>query len=294
MKNNIKSLQLVEMGIPSKTVARLSESQINILHKKMVKEEVKKTVTNITFDPTNTSDQQKLAQKGIHIDPNTKKITMSTSGGEITTEEMTEDETDDVTDQNAQGKDDLQKLTGQETPHDANDMAPDGMDDDSDDNRKMMGMSEARKVNPWQVCTAQMGKEFGTTKRSDWTKSQMKKYEDCVMGVKKQKNSLKENKKSVSLFLENEIMKIVERNLPPRITKGELMKYLSESEPATKEPGTKERPGTKEPGTKETPRERPKHPGKKPEGQPNPAPKAISPEKAKNEVIDLIINLLEK
>ncbi len=300
MKNNIKSLQLVEMGIPSKTVARLSESQTNILYKKLIGEA--QVTTTQTVDLTSDDikggykvpDTVMAGKKNVVITPNPKS-----PGGvriEPTSEEVKEGQTDDVTDQNAQGKDDLQKLTGQETPHDANDMAPDGMDDDSDDNRKMMGMSETRKrkVNPWQVCTAQMGKEFGTTKRSDWTKSQMKKYEDCVMGVKKQKNSLKESKKGLSLFLENEIMKIVERNLPPRITKGELMKYLSESEPATKEPGTKERPGTKEPGTKETPRERPKHPGKKPEGQPNPAPKAISPEKAKNEVIDLIINLLEK
>ena len=46
---------------------------------------------------------------------------------------MTEDETDDVTTSNALGKDAEQAYTGQEAPHDANDMADDGMDDDSGD-----------------------------------------------------------------------------------------------------------------------------------------------------------------
>lgn len=36
----------------------------------------------------------------------------------------------------------MQDVTGQEAPHDADDMAPDGMDDDSDNNRKMMADGE--------------------------------------------------------------------------------------------------------------------------------------------------------
>jgi len=107
---------------------------------------------------------------------------------------------------------------------------------------------------------------------------------------------LKEGKNPVSLFLENEIMRIVEKNLPPRITKGDLLKYLSEAGPATAP--TKPAPGTKpsvKPGKPDT-RPRPKHPGKNPNPGENPAPKAkkVSPEVAKDEVLDLIMNLLEK
>ena len=290
MKNNIKAYELIEKGLSAKTVSKLNESQINLLHsrllvesKKETKEEIKKTVTNVTYDPSNNADQQKLAQMGVHIDPSSKKITMSQTGGAITTEtEMTEDETDDVTNQNALGADALQNLTGQEAPHDANDMAPDGMDDDSDNNRKMMGMSEEKnKLNPWSICHSQVG-----PKKS-------RKWERCVKEVKKQ---LGEGKNPVSLFLENEIMKIVEKNLPPRITKGDLLKYLSEAGPATAP--TKPSPGTK-PGVKPgkpDQRPRPKHPGKNPNPGENPAPKAkkVSPEVAKDEVMDLIMNLLEK
>ena len=300
MKTEIKIKKLMKEGLSSNTVSKLNERQIDLLYsrligesKKEAKEEIKKTVTNVTYDPSNSADQQKLAQMGVHIDPNTRKITMNQTGGAITNEEMSEDETDDVTDKNALGADALQNLTGQEAPHDANDMAPDGMDDDSNNNRKMMGMSEEKmdKDSPYAICTSQLGKEFGTRKRHLWSAKQKNKYERCVVDVKK---SLKEGKNPVSLFLENEIMKIVEKNLPPRITKGDLVKYLSENGPATAPTKPATKPTTK-PG-KPDPRPRPKHPGKNPNPGENPAPKArkVSPDDAKDKVMDLIMKILEK
>jgi len=292
MKNKLKAYELIEKGLSAKTVDKLTESQIEILHKKLISEEIKKTVTNVTYDPSSEPDRQKLAQMGIHVDPGTKKITTSQSGGAITTEEMKEDETDDVTDQNALGADALQNLTGQEAPHDANDMAPDGMDDDSDDNRKMMGMSEGKKKkksNPWAICTAQLGKEFGTRERHLWSAKENNKYERCVKDVKK---SLKEGKNPISLFLENEILKIVEKHLPPKITKGELMKHLSENSPSTAP--TKPKPTTK-PGKPDV-RPRPMRPGQNPHPGEKEAPRAkkVNPEEAKDKVIKTIMNLLKK
>jgi len=46
----------------------LTESQINVLHKRLIVEEIKKTVTNVTYDPSNSADQQKLAQMGLKFD----------------------------------------------------------------------------------------------------------------------------------------------------------------------------------------------------------------------------------
>jgi hypothetical protein len=288
MKNNIKAYELIEKGLSSKTVSKLNESQIETLYKKLVlSEQVTEVPTKKTF---------KVGPKGgkvgnvmVSTDPNTKEVIVTTEN------ELDETETDDLTDKDALGADALQNVTGQEAPHDANDMAPDGMDDDSDNDRKMMGMSEAKKKeqNPWAICTAQLGKEFGTRERHLWSAKEKNKYERCVKDVKK---SLKEGKNPVSLFLENEIMRIVEKNLPPRITKGDLLKYLSEAGPATAP--TKPAPGTKpstKPGKPDT-RPRPKHPGKNPNPGENPAPKAkkVSPEVAKDEVLDLIMNLLEK
>ena len=59
-------------------------------------------------------------------------------------QEMGEDDAVDV--------DALQSVTGQEAPHMYDDMAPDGMDDDSDDDRKMMAdgeMDETNQGNPY-------------------------------------------------------------------------------------------------------------------------------------------------
>ena len=293
MKINNKALELIEKGLSANTVGKLTESQINILHSKLVSE-----VTMVSKDDAGTITTLKSQKKPFEV--------YEKDG------EMKETETDDVTDQNALGATALQDLTGQEAPHDANDMAPDGMDDDSDDNRKTMGMSEQQEKNPWAICHAQLGPK------------KTRKFERCVKSVKKQ---LEEGKNPVSLFLETEIMKIVERNLLPRITKGDLLKYLSEApteaptKPITKpdtkpttrpaHPGKNPRPGEQidpkaaepttaptkpitKPGTKPT--TRPAHPGKNPRPGEQIDPKAgrISPEDAKQEVIDVILNLLKK
>jgi hypothetical protein len=255
MKINKKSLELVELGLSSKLVSKLTESQINTLHNKLVvenkeesNEEIKTQVTNVTFDPSNTADQQKLAQKGIHVNPSTKKITMSTTGtGAITTE-----------------------IEDNEGEH-----------------------NEAKKEsNPWAICTSQLGKEFGTNERSDWTESQLEKYERCVKDVKQ---SLKEGKNPVTLFLENKIMELVEKHIPAKITKKDLVKYLSEQQPAAPVKEPKPKPGTKTPPK---PTKAPVHPGKNPNPETNPSPKAkkggVDPEVAKEKIIDTIMKMLKK
>jgi hypothetical protein len=259
MKINKKALQLIEKGLSSNTVSKLTESQINTLHSKLFTE-----VTMVSKDDSGTINTLKSQKKPFEV---------YEKDGEVK-----ETETDDVDDKNALGADALQSLTGQDAPHDANDMAPDGMDDDSDDDRQMMGMSEEKKeeINPWAICHSQVG-----PKKS-------RKWERCVRAVKKQ---LEEGKNPVSLFIESQIMKIVEKNLPPRITKGDLIKHLMEQGPATAPTKPATKPTTK-PGT----RPKPKHPGQNPNPGVDPAPKArkISPEVAKDKVIDVILNLLKK
>ena len=289
MKVNKKALQLIDKGLSSKTVSKLTESQIDTLHKKLFAEQ-----TMVSKTDTATITRLKQEKKPF----------------QLYEKEVEEDETDDVTDKNALGADALQTVTGQEAPHDANDMAPDGMDDDSDNDRNMMGMSEEKYKdgpNPWAICHAQVGPK------------KTRKFERCVMSVKKQ---LKEGKNPVSLFLETQIEKIVEKHIPPRITKSDLLKIVKEStkgsEPSkpgiaptypkpgpTKKHETKEQataPAPAKPATKPTtrpnttPKEKPFSPGKNPAPAVKPAPKAgkISPETAKEKVIDIIMNILEK
>jgi len=345
MKINIKSLELIEKGLSSKTVLKLNESQINILHSKLFNEQPQPQVINKSVKQIVLPSGSQTTVGGVSV---------SNVGGKTTITPTTEQEMDE----DVEVSDDPNKDKETQSSHQVGPSSDDGFGDDDDG----MGMMEEKKYkkgepNPWAICHAQVGPK------------KTRKFERCVQSVKKQ---LKEGKNPVSLFLENEIMKIVERNLPPKITKGDLMKYLSEGEnfatkhiqsnfgtksspkvkkevgensPATapttkpaptKTPGTKTPPKprpahpgknpnpgenpspkakykkevgenspltaptkpapTKTPGTKTPPKPRPAHPGKNPNPGENPSPKAkkVSPEKAKEEVIDVIIKLLEK
>ena len=275
MKINKKALELIEKGLSSKTVSKLDESQINVLHNKLFLGE---QITQVPSKPT-----YKIGPKGgslpanpkgysVRQDPNTKEVVATAAESEMS-------EQDDLDNNDALGADAMQNATGQEMPHDEKDMAPDGMDDDSDNDRKMVGEEKKNKPNPWSICHSQVG-----PKKS-------RKWERCVREVKKQ---LAEGKNPVSLFIENQIMNIVEKNLPARITKGDLVKYLSEA-PATAPSKPKTSPGTKpgtSPGTKP---QKPAHPLKNPNPGEKPAPKAkkINPEDAKDEVIDVIMKILK-
>ena len=255
MKTNIKALQLIEKGLSSNTVSKLTESQINVLHKKMFTEQA----TN-----------PKVAEKVKNIDILNQKLTdVESKMKKLGLEE------DDDFDLDAD-----QAYTGQQGSHDEYQAADDGMDDDTspeNHDSKMIGMSEDKdRPNAWAICHTQVG-----PKKS-------RKWERCVKEVKKQ---LGEGKNPVSLFLESQIQKIVEKHMPPKITKGDLVKYISEQGTAPA-PTTKPSPTTK-PGTK--PNKRP-NPFKNPNPGENPAPKArkVSPEDAKDKVIDVIMQLLEK
>ena len=120
------------------------------------------------------------------------------------------------------------------------------------------------KKNPWAICTASLSDEFGTSERSEWTKSQMKKYERCVMGVKK---NIKEGKNPYETIIESKIMDIVSKHITPKITKKDFINSLTEAgekeitKTPEKEKGIPTKPGRKmnpfrnpSPDTKEKPR----------------------------------------
>ena len=240
MKNKKNIMFLVENGLSSKVISKLTDNQVRVLiekFKRETKEEVKQTVTNVTYDPNNPNDQKLLAQKGLHIDPSSKKITMTQgSGGEIK-----EDETDDVTSANAQGNLDLQKYTGQEAPHMANDMAPDGMDDDSDNDRSNMGMAESEITEKfeskaqqglfWARCNkcsdkdckwCKMAKEFSDST----TKKDYKKMPEKIHPEKTVKYKKKETNENLQKFLEKKISEMVDNNIDAKMSKKDLIETI--------------------------------------------------------------------
>ena len=285
MKVNKKALELIDKGLSANTVQKLTESQINTLHSKLFTE-----VTMVSQADTPTITKLKSEKKPFEVYEKDGEV-KETDDVEVTTDPNKEIETQD--------------------PKQVGPSSDDGFGDETDG----MGMfEEKRKPNAYAICHAQVGPK------------KTRKFERCVKSVEKQ---LEEGKNPVSLFIESEIIKIVERNILPRITKGDLMKYLSEAnspltapaKPTTKpdtkpgtrpsHPGKNPRPGEEiapkaaepttapskpitKPGTKPT--TRPSHPGKNPRPGEEIAPKAgkISPEDAKQEVIDVILNLLKK
>lgn len=270
MKNKIQ--QLIRVGLSKELLKNLSEGQVNQLHHRMISEQDKGTV---------------MLKKGVDPKPYTDKGINVT----VVEKEIDEDETDDVTDSDALGATALQDYTGQKGPHMANDMAPDGMDDDSDNDRQMMGMAEEKdkpkkksKYNPFAICTSSVGR-----KDKD-------KFERCVKDVKR---NVREGKNPYQVIVEMSLEKMVEKHVSPRMTKGDLLKTLSEQgiirRPMTnmsigfvedkmdkptkksytstvKEQGTKTAPPVVKPGTKEKPKT--SDPFKNPKHQPKPKAKA--------------------
>jgi hypothetical protein len=290
MKVNKKALELIDKGLSANTVKKLTESQINTLHSKLFTE-----VTMVSKDDSGTINTLKTQKKPFEVYEKDGEV-KETDDVEVTTDPNKEIETQD--------------------PKQVGPSSDDGFGDETDGMGMFEGEADLKpgQPNPWAICHAQVGPK------------KTRKFERCVKSVKKQ---LEEGKNPVSLFIESEITKIVERNILPRITKGDLLKYLSEAnspltapaKPTTKpdtkpgtrpsHPGKNPRPGEEiapkaaepttapskpitKPGTKPT--TRPSHPGKNPRPGEEIAPKAgkISPEDAKQEVIDVILNLLKK
>ena len=241
MKNNRNVKYLIAKGLSSKTVTSLNESQIKILVEKFKKEAKEQTeVVTQVYDSKNPEEVKKLNQA--LQDP----ASLQGKNVQVKETEMTEDETDDVTSANALGKDAEQAYTGQEAPHDANDMADDGMDDDSSDNRSMMGMAEAEISEKfeskaqqglfWARCNkcasknckwCKMAKEFS----DDTSKKQYKTMPEKKHPEKTVKNKTNEN---LQRFLEKKISEMVDNRIQPKMTKKDLIEAIKKKSKKSK------------------------------------------------------------
>jgi hypothetical protein len=235
MKNDKNVVYLIENGLSAKTVANLSESQIKLLVEKFKKETKEQTEVKTTVYDTTDPEQKKKLNQALQ-DP-TK---MQGQNIQVKETEMTEDDTDDVTSSNALGKDAEQTYTGQESPHDANDMADDGMDDDSSDDRSMMGMSES-KLNDkfeskaqqglfWARCNkcstknckwCKMAREFSdSTSKKQYEKMPEKKHPEKTVKVEKNTNE------GLEKFLEKKIYEMIESQIKPKMKKKDLVNTI--------------------------------------------------------------------
>ena len=180
----------MENGLPSKFLINLSDKQVDNLYTKYLGEQVKATTMVSSKNPNASQIAKDLNDKGINV-------TMTEMGEDADLDDSAEKESGfDPYAGNSVGND------NGPSSNDGYNNAADGFD--------ILENKKKSKYNPWAVCTSQMGKEFGTTERSDWSKPQMAKYERCVKDVKK---SIKEGNNPYESLLESHIIKLVKKHI---------------------------------------------------------------------------------
>jgi hypothetical protein len=181
---------LMENGLPSKFLINLSDKQVDNLYTKYLGEEVKATTMVSSKNPNASQIAKKLNDDGI-------SVTMTEMGEDADLDNSAEKDSN----YNPYAGNSVGNNNGPSS-NDGYNNAVDGFD--------ILENKKKSKDNPWAVCTSQMGKEFGTTERSDWSKPQMAKYERCVKDVKK---SIKEGNNPYESLLESHIIKLVKKHI---------------------------------------------------------------------------------
>ena len=137
---------------------------------------------------------------------------------------------ENITSSNALGDLAMKKLTGQETPHDEDDMAPDGMDDDSDNNRSEMGEEVGEEFK-----SKSQQKYFFAKCEEEGPKSKWCKMADEFADDTKDFSKLPEKvKKEEIRQIEESLVSLVKKHIPKTMSKKDLLD-LTEQSPGVKE-----------------------------------------------------------
>jgi hypothetical protein len=234
MKTKKNIIFLTENGLSVNVISKLTDNQVKLLiekFKKSKKEETKEVATKDQKVVTSYKIPNSDLEMGTPIPPELvgKQFELQKTNQGVNAIEVTEDETDDVTSSNALGKDSLQSYTGQESPHDANDMADDGMGDDSGENRSMMGMAES-EINEKFQSKSQQGLFWArcnkcSSKDCKWCKM-AKEFSDSTSKKDYKKMPKKKNpetNESLQKFLEKKISEMVDNNIDAKMSKKDLI-----------------------------------------------------------------------
>jgi hypothetical protein len=190
MKTKDHVLNLLSHGFKFDTVARLNEAQVRVLSEKISKEESKEQVTEVPNNKT-----YKIGPKGGQIgdlsitqDPATKEVMVQTKS------QMEEDATLDV----------------------VND--PDATEDGMGIFEKFESKSQQRLF----YARCGNGKTKTEKKWCKWAKESSKKTDYETTPEKKEKNESDEK------FIEESIVRLIEKNINPRMSKGDLIRTINE------------------------------------------------------------------
>ena len=190
MKTKDHVLNLLSHGFKFDTVARLNEAQVRVLSEKISKEESKEQVTEVPNNKT-----YKIGPKGGQIgdlsitqDPATKEVMVQTKS------QMEEDATLDV----------------------VND--PDATEDGMGIFEKFESKSQQRLF----YARCGNGKTKTEKKWCKWAKESSKETNYETTPEKKEKNESDEK------FIEESIVRLIEKNISPKMSKGDLIRTINE------------------------------------------------------------------
>ena len=256
MKNKEqKIVRLLEEGFSYETIKKMSDLHINKIYES-IEEAQTATVEKTTYSKSEVQ-QMKDKQGGLNVNGT---VTPNDDGSVTVTQQMEEE----IDSSNALGKLAMQTATGQEMPHDADDMAPDGMDDDSDNNRKMMANEEfygsidedavieelfgnSKKKMKTPITTLGMFEQQELSEKcwKGYEKKGMKtmfgkKYPNCV---KKKKKTQKEEKVRQ---IEENILSLINKSQGNMFTKKDILEQGPSIAPVkpTVKPGVRPERGT--------------------------------------------------
>jgi hypothetical protein len=200
--------EIIKMGVSKNTLSKMTLKEIKNLHESMINAQgfvgMDKPIGRMTSVKKSESKEQ-----AIPVNPNQKTYQIGDKGATVNGVTITQDPT-------------TKKI-----------MAT------TKEGEMIEGKKTTKKKvekNPFAICTSSLGLEG--KKKDDYTKGEDKKFERCVLGVKK---SLKEGKNPYEVILEQKMREIVESNLRPTMTKNDLINSILESK--TKEK-TKEKERT--------------------------------------------------
>ena len=166
-------------------------------NKKIVEQTSGAVVVKRGTDPV---EIKKMTDKGINV--------------KVEEGEVTEDELDPMDFNKGQStQDPIQKGPSSNDGYGGDPGQTPGLYQDGMDEGEMFEGKKKSKYNPWAICTASVGRKDKA------------KYERCVKDVKK---SVKEGKNPLQPIVENAIERIIEKHISPKITKGDLLRTLSE------------------------------------------------------------------
>ena len=226
-----KIVSLLEEGFSYDTIKKMSDTHINMLYNRLVKEAVVRVAADkydeikdklSDTDTVEVTEDDAALDKIAGIDPNEDpnpegnedgpSDNMNANDGMSIDEEFFGDINEDEV---------LEALFGKpkmKTPI------------------TTLGMFESKKekYNPWAVCTSSLGLEG--KKREDYTKDESKKFERCVKDVKKQ-----EQKEEKVRQIEESIVSLIKKSQGKVITKKDILSEEPKIAPAQPkvDPGTK-------------------------------------------------------